>query len=202
MSVAAPSRKDSTAILILAAGGSTRLGQAKQRVRFRGVPLLVHTVTQACNVGCSVFVVLGAEAITNQELLKSFDVSVVIDRDWNLGMGHSLKWGLQHLLLAQPMTEAVIVSVCDQPFLTTAVFERILAEPHALAACRYKKSWGVPACFTKPFFSEVLALGDDEGAKKILTRHRDLVEWIPFPQGDFDVDTPADLDQLQREFPQ
>lgn len=199
MSAKTASSKELTAILILAAGASTRLGQPKQQVIFRGVTLLAATVARACETGCPVYVVLGADAEANKKLLEPFAVAVVVDAHWRLGMGHSLKAGLQALLRAQPALDAVIVSVCDQPFLTTSIFQLLLSQSAPLAACQYKHAWGVPARFSNAFFSELLGLGDEEGAKKILARHQHLLAFVSFPQGDLDIDTPADLLQLKQQ---
>jgi molybdenum cofactor cytidylyltransferase len=186
----------SIAILILAAGASTRLGQPKQQLRFKGTPLLVHTVRQAKATTHPVAVVLGSNADAHHKLIEQENVTVVTDTAWHLGMGHSLKFGLQSLISVHPNLAAVVISVCDQPFLTTGVFHQLLATKAPLAACTYNRGWGVPALFSKPYFPKLLALADVEGAKKVLLNHEAAVDKISFPFGDVDVDTPDDLANL------
>lgn len=194
-----PSR--SAAILVLAAGSSSRLGQPKQQVLFRSKPLLVQTAEAALQTGYPVTVVLGSAASEHEATLAGLAVDMAVDEQWHLGMGHSLKTGLTRLLSSHPQLEAVVVSVCDQPLLSAAIFERLLSGANPLVACQYRVGWGVPALFTKPFFGELLALEDGAGAKKILVRHGPSVARIPFPEGDLDIDTPEDLASLNRYIP-
>jgi molybdenum cofactor cytidylyltransferase len=189
-------KDEATPIIVLAAGASTRLGQSKQQLLFRGVPLLEHTVTQAHATGHPVCVVLGSNAAQHKALIKSKDITTLVDSDWKLGMGHTLKFGLQHLLNSHPNLKAIIISVCDQPFITAQIFQLLIAAKAPVAACKYNHGWGVPALFTKPYFNELLALTDSEGAKKVLLKHEASAIKISFPAGDIDIDTPDDLANL------
>jgi len=184
-------------VIILAAGSSSRLGRAKQQVVLGGKPLLTHAVAEARQAGHPVWVVLGANAPAYQDMLNADSVTAMINTDWPRGMGLSLKVGLTGLLNVHPKTEAVIVSVCDQPYLSAAIFASLKEALHKgrcqLAACRYTEGWGVPALFTQSFFDELLALPDEAGAKNILLRHVAQTAWVSFPQGHIDIDTPEDL---------
>jgi molybdenum cofactor cytidylyltransferase len=187
-------------VLVLAAGASQRLGRPKQQVVFNGSALLVNTVAQARQSGRRVYVALGSNAAQHQPLLPPEMAEVWVNPGWQLGMGHTLKFGLAALLRAHPVLDAVIVSVCDQPYLTAAVFQQLANAYHParrpLVACRYAVGEGVPALFGRAYFDELLALPDDAGAKKILQRHAGRAGWVSFPQGHIDIDTPDDLAAL------
>jgi molybdenum cofactor cytidylyltransferase len=62
----------------------------------------------------------------------------------------------------------------------------------AIVASAYGDAAGVPALFSRTCFSELLAVPDAEGARRIITRDPALVERVPFDRGAFDIDTPAD----------
>ncbi len=178
-------------ILILAAGSSSRLGQPKQLLPVADEPLLVHTVRAAENSQASeTVVVIGARAEEVGAALKGHDVRIVINREWEQGMGSSLKAGLGHMTGLQ----ALIVSVCDQPFISEEIFNALIDEwkkgEHTMVASSYEGTVGVPALFGKEHFGEMQSLPDNTGAKKLL--FKDRISTIPFPKGKVDIDTPQD----------
>lgn len=189
------------AVIILAAGASSRLGQSKQLLKVDGQTLLQRTVQAAANAGIkNSFVVLGANAEEHKKTIAQFPVSVVQNPDWANGMGSSLKCGLKSVIEKLPDTTAVLVLVCDQPFLTAAhltkmidAFEHTDAE---IITSVYRGTRGVPALFQKNLFGKLLALGDEQGARKIIESHQGPVQAIEFPKGEIDLDTPEDLENF------
>ena len=110
-------------------------------------------------------------------------------------MGTSLRTGLQFLLQQTPDLEVVIISVCDQPYLKPAIFEQLISKYIAtsfpIISADYGNKLGVPALLDQQFFSQLLHLEADEGARKIIRTNPSLVETISFPKGAIDIDTPA-----------
>src|SRR5215475_6610558 len=87
----APDQIPSVALLLLAAGGSTRMGRPKQLLEYRGRPLLRHSVEQALGSRCRpVVVVLGAEADACRAAIQDAPVDVMINHAWAEGMGSSI----------------------------------------------------------------------------------------------------------------
>jgi molybdenum cofactor cytidylyltransferase len=87
-------------ILILAAGNSSRLGQSKQLVPIQGEPLLLKSVREAMGAQAeSIVVVLGAQAEVHKKIIDTLPVEIVINTNWERGMGSSLKLGLKNLVL-------------------------------------------------------------------------------------------------------
>lgn len=190
------------AIIILAAGSSSRMGKAKQLLQINGKTLLEHTIDEARNLFAnSVYVVTGAnENIIIKELNNYLNVQVCHNPDWQEGMASSIKSGLRAVLTANPATKGCLISVCDQPFLSTAIFEGLLSKhkdnPSAIIASAYKNTVGVPVLFDQQHFPLLMELTGQEGAKKLLNdRHQDVIH-VPFPKGDIDLDTPEDYDKL------
>ncbi len=197
--------------ILLAAGASTRLGQPKQLVLFRGDTLLGHAARAALAGGCApVIVVLGFEAERIEARMPKLPgLRVSRCRDWEAGMGATLKTGLRALLAGRDGGEdgpaAVLVLLCDQPGVNAPLLRELTAVRHArgaaVVACAYDGTLGPPAVFGKEVFDEILALPDGAGARAIIDRHaaRGEVHVVDFPAGARDVDTPADLARLDRE---
>jgi molybdenum cofactor cytidylyltransferase len=141
--------------------------------------------------------VLGSDFESHFHEISHLPVQVVENEQWQNGMGHSLKTGLTALLKKWPHTSAVIVLVCDQPLLTTDHLENLIvvartSDKPIISSC-YKNVLGVPALFKKELFAELLALGDSEGARKLIQQKKNEVEAVDFPGGEIDLDTPEDV---------
>jgi molybdenum cofactor cytidylyltransferase len=189
-------------IVILAAGSSTRLGQPKQLLEFQGTSLVQRITQIAVNaVKKPVVVILGAHCSLIHSQLTHLQVHIVYNPDWSQGMTSSIRKGLMALQYFSPGTEGVIFSVCDQPYITPDLFLEMISvgrnSPKPIVACQYNNILGTPVLFKKEYFDVLLALKDNEGARKIIQSHPESVEAVPFPLGIFDVDTMQDYKALQ-----
>ncbi len=189
------------AIVILAAGGSSRLGQPKQLVRFGGKTLVRRSAEIAIQSGAEeVIVILGAQADAVRAELGDLPVKCVINPNWEQGMGGSIAVGVKAM---EPMTAVCTVMLCDQPSLTGDHLGRLVqhqAESGApIVASTYQGVKGVPCAFDKLVFLDLIGLNGDEGARDIIRSGRYRVETVPFEGGLIDIDTQADLDQLNLE---
>ena len=186
------------AILLLAAGSSSRLGRSKQLLSITGQPLLLKSVKAAIESGIkNITVVLGANEQAHREVITDAGVQVVVNTAWKKGMGNSLKVGLSYLLQQTPKAEAVITMVCDQPLINSDQLLKLVFEYESsestIVASFYQGVAGVPVLFHRTLFPELLLLHDDAGAKKMLQQHSHLVKTVPFPGGEIDIDTEDDL---------
>lgn len=191
-------------VIVLAAGSSSRLGQSKQLLLVNGKTLLEKSALAALNSGAEhVFVVLGAQAALHKKAIENLPVGIVINEDWQKGMGNSLKTGLSHLATHYPKTEAVIIMVCDQPFLTSDHLKKLIAtfqKTHSeIVASTYNQTLGVPALFSRSLFNQLLHLEDNQGARKIIQHHKGSMLLVAFPKGEIDLDTPEDLTRLKQQ---
>lgn len=188
-------------IAVLAAGASRRLGTPKQLARYRGRTLLAHAISTAQAVGCGpVVVVLGAGADTLLGEIPSHpDVRAVLNPDWASGLGSSVRVAVDAALAAVSAAPGLLLTLCDQPQVTTDLLAEIAAahrEGHALVAASYDGVVGVPALFARAHFAELRALDGDRGARAVLHRHASRVHAVPDAAGAWDIDTPADLARL------
>src|SRR5688572_23429555 len=106
-------------IIVLAAGGSLRLGKPKQLLEYEGKSLLRRSVEAAVEFeseGENVVVVLGFEADKLAKEVNDLPVSIALNKRWADGMSSSIREGLSTLLETNPGVAAVVVMLCDQPF--------------------------------------------------------------------------------------
>ncbi|MEL7038180.1 MAG: nucleotidyltransferase family protein [Cyanobacteria bacterium J06592_8] len=192
-------------IIILAAGSSSRMGQPKQLLPYKGRSLLHHTLEIAIASGDQpIVVVLGANSQQIQSEIDSFPVYPVYNSDWKIGMGASIQTGIKTILKIEHTLSAVIILLCDQPLISVELIHQIIAAfnqfkqfpQKRIVACQYGETLGVPALFDRKLFPELIRLSGNKGAKKVIQTHIDRVTTVPFPLGLMDIDTPQDYQHL------
>lgn len=184
--------------ILLAAGGSSRLGRPKQLVEFQGKTLIRRAAEMLVASVCSpVVVVLGAEIARCSDELAGLDISICINENWSDGISSSIKTGLRDLLELQPDVDAAVIALCDQPFVIDKDFnllcETFFTAGLPIVAARYGETIGVPALFASEMFDELFSLEGDEGARKLIRRYVDTTSTVAIGRAKFDIDTPADL---------
>ena len=192
---------DKIGIVVLAAGGSSRLGGPKQLRLYNGKTLLKHAVDEAANsIADFVVVVLGADADKCVNEIEAGKATVVENKEWQEGMATSLKAGLKTLLEQRVTVDGVIFMVCDQPFVSAIVLNNLIntfkETGKSIVASNYGEVIGTPAFFQQALFAELMLLKGDEGAKKIIQLHKDELATILFPQGGIDIDGREDFEEL------
>jgi molybdenum cofactor cytidylyltransferase len=193
----ADQNESSISIILLAAGSSSRMGQSKQLLEVNGHPLLLHSVRAAIDSGAkSVNVILGANELEHREVIRDLGVNVISNHYWKSGMGSSIKAGLNYVVRKYSDTEAVIIMVCDQPAVTSAHLRQLMRaferSNSPIVASSYSGTSGVPALFSRAFFSNILMLKDEQGAKKIIEQFPEQRVTVDFPEGSIDLDTDED----------
>jgi len=187
--------------VILAAGGSSRFGQPKQLLPFRGKTLIRTIIDAACEAGCSpVVVVIGSNGETIHPEVAHANVLEVRNTNWQRGIGSSIRSGVQALTDHAPDVQAILLLVCDQPAVNAPFIERLFATREAtkkdIVASSYADTAGVPAIFNRSLFKELLAIGDESGAKSIILQNPGRVAQFAFPEGAIDIDTWEDWEEL------
>jgi molybdenum cofactor cytidylyltransferase len=192
---------DSVAIILLAAGGSARLGTPKQMLPVGDDTLLTRAARTALMARAGrVIVVLGAHADACQQALTGLPVEIVLNAAWADGQASSLRAGLARLA-AGASPEAVIIMLCDQPKASPDLLDTLIARYHAtrapVVASRYAPDVvGPPALFDRTLFAQLETLTGDVGARRVIEAHGAKLETVPFPGGTLDIDTPADANAL------
>ena len=178
--------------LILAAGAGRRFGDApKQLADLRGRPLLQHAVDAAVAVSQleRVVVVLGARAEEVCGAIAFGRAEPVVCPDWEQGQAASLRCGLRALQDA----ERVVVTLGDQPWVSSQAIMRLAQEPSGTRAA-YDGVPGHPVVLGGELAAAAMALEGDEGARALLRGARTI------ECGDVadarDVDTVGDLKEM------
>lgn len=189
-----------TGILILAAGNSSRLGEPKQLLNFKGKSLLQNVCEEALKITKCVVIVTGSNHSEISKEIENLELSIKENTNWSEGMGSSISVGVNQLLNSFPTLENCIISVCDQPFIDASVFSELIQmqkdSQKGIIASKYSDTLGVPVLFTKKYFKDLSSLSGHEGAKKILPKFKNDIAEINFEKGAIDIDTKDDYQQL------
>ncbi|TDO73330.1 molybdenum cofactor cytidylyltransferase [Flavobacterium chryseum] len=194
--------KNKTGIVILAAGSSSRLGQPKQLLTYKNTTLLKNTINAASLIPNAVIIVVtGSNHELIKEQIESGEIKISFNPDWEMGMSSSIAKGLSDVLLEYSQIEKCIFAVCDQPFVSTAIFENLIDQYNktkkGIAASAYAETLGTPVLLDKKYFKELLELKGQEGAKKIINKFLDDTVAVPFEKGNIDIDTMEDYNNLK-----
>ena len=192
-SATAPVPAGPVALVLLAAGASTRMGRPKQLLPYHGRTLLRHAAETAVATGCApIVLVTGA---LHEELLPEvtgLPLQAVHNPDWATGMASSIHAGLAAVAPGRP--RAVLIMLTDQPLVTPELLRQLIAQQQVtqapIVAAAYGDTLGVPAVFAAALLPELLRLQGAQGAGPLIARLGAAVGQVAFPAGLLDVDTP------------
>ncbi|MBA2113595.1 nucleotidyltransferase family protein [Bremerella alba] len=193
--------------LVLAAGGSRRLGQPKQLLNFQGRPLICHVVDQLTTIGIQhIVVVLGSDGRLIEQELSNFpqdNMEVIFNHEWTSGQASSLMLGIRHIERLPVEDQRLMIALCDQPFITATHYQLLKASLDDgtvdVAATNYSTGGGVPAVVRRRCWRYLLAsIKGDQGAKGwIRGLPSPAVKLVNAPLATIDIDTPSDLSRLR-----
>jgi molybdenum cofactor cytidylyltransferase len=189
--------------VVLAAGGSTRMGRPKQLAELDGRPLLAHVLAGAAAAPAldRVVVALGRAADQVLDRVEPGRAEPVMVEGWAAGMGHVLArvlagegggWG------------AVVVLLGDQPLVAQGAVERVVEAWRAgagpVVTAVYGGRPGHPKLFDRRLRPELLGLSGDAGARDLVAAHPGWVHRVEVGDlgSDADVDVEADLERVGR----
>ena len=186
------------AILLLAAGDSKRMGEPKQLLKIGQTTMLGKVISNSLKTKAdSINVVLGANSkMIIPELPKN--INIIINEKFGNGLSSSIQKGVENLT----EFDSILVALGDQPFVHSNYFDEMInisvQNPENIIASDYGKYKGVPALFPKRFYSKLLKLSGDKGAKKLLNSSDEPILVLKMPVNLFDVDTPLDYKELNK----
>jgi molybdenum cofactor cytidylyltransferase len=187
-----PRLQNSASVILLAAGGATRFGSAKQVIAIDGIAMVRHCALNAMNSGASLVVVTGAYRHDVENALRDLDVTTVHNADWNLGMGSSVACGIGRVA-QDPDVEAAIILLADQPLVSTDDLRELMSQhqkqPDCIIAASADETIMPPCLFPRRYFAELQTLRDQTGARTVLQRYADRVVAVEMPNAAVDIDT-------------
>lgn len=188
--------------IILAAGMSTRMGFPKQLLEL-GNRTLLRIVTE--NVLASavdeVMVVTGCREDEVSAAIKDLPVKIIINQQYEQGQGSSLALGVR---TTNVKTTAFLVFMCDQPLISPSLINTVIREFKERSSLALRPIYhglpGHPVIFSSSLSSEMEALKGDEGARHILKKLGNKVDYLPVQDEAviLDVDTPESYEKLKQ----
>lgn len=193
-----------TAAIILAAGMSSRMGEARNKLLLplHHRPVLAHVIEAALgSQAWPVILVLGHQAeevkAHIQQDLKEGALEIVENPDYARGQSTSLKAGLRALLANRSAQDlaGVIFLLGDQPMITSAMIDKLIAlreqTGRLIALPLYQGRRGNPVVFSLKLLPELLQVEGDEGGRSVLKRHATEIATLEMSEeaANFDVDT-------------
>ena len=192
---------DEIPILLLAAGRSERMGQIKQLLPWGRDTLIAHQIRVLRKTGRPIYLVLGAHADRIIPLVESFPVEIVMNKEWEKGMGGSVASGVKRAMQVHPDAKGFMVALVDQPLIPAEHYVNMLQSfrtgfKSIVASSSQSGLEGVPALFDAVYYKELAALQGEAGAKKIIRAHRKNVIPLECEEIEEDMDTPEDYERL------
>jgi molybdenum cofactor cytidylyltransferase len=183
--------------LVLAAGGSSRLGRPKQLLPYRGATLLdaVLGTARACRFD-QLLVAIGGAADAVRAGVDLRGAGVVVNDAYGSGCSSSIAAALDAL---DPRCDVLVLLLGDQPGVTACTVDALLAGRGGapLAVCAYEDGRGHPFAFERHVFGELAALHGDKAVWKLLDRRPGDVAEVAVPgRVPLDVDTWDDYEAV------
>jgi len=186
--------------VVLAAGGSTRMGRPKQLAELDGRPLLAYALAAAAEAGLDrVVVALGGAATEVLDRVALGRAEPLVVEGWAAGMGHVLASALAR---AGDDWGAVVVLLGDQPLVGGRAMARVVEAWRAgagpVVTATYGGRPGHPKLFDRRLLPDLLRLGGDAGARDLVAAHPEWVHRVEVGDlgSDADVDVEADLERV------
>ena len=194
-----PEGNRNIAAVILAAGRSTRMGGPnKLLAELAGKPLVRIVTEQALASGASgVIVVTGHQAAEVEKALSGLKVKFVRNPDFAAGLASSVKTGIA----AVPANaDGAVVCLGDMPLIDARLIDRLIEafapdRGELIAVPVSDGRRGNPVLWSRRFFTELMSLDGDIGARHLIAKHAEAVAEVPVEgHGAFlDIDTPEAL---------
>lgn len=191
-------------IILLAAGSSERMRQAKQLLPWGEKLLIEYQVELLSKSGSPIIVVLGANADSILPLIGNYKIEVVLNENWKSGMGSSVACGTKRLVEIFPDASGVLIALVDQPLIPLSHFIDLINKfqpgEKQIIASKGDSGWlGVPALFDAHYFDELQNLQGEQGAKQIIRRYNKLVLSVECGMLLADIDTPESYQKLLKQ---
>ncbi len=189
-------------VVLLAAGGSSRLGRPKQLLCIENEALVTRVARRLIELEPGVVtVVTGSDSQAVVDQLSGLPVQIVHNARWQEGMAGSLATGVKNL---PEKIEGVLIVLCDQWQIGVTELQQLVQTwssdvSHITTACWHEEGQqviGPPAIFPRLLFKELTTLEGDRGARAVIEKHRDHSRFVCMENARYDLDIPTDLENF------
>ena len=187
------------AAVLLAAGPSSRLGQPKQLVSFDGQTLVRRMALLLADLQFSgTIVVSGCEAERVKAEVSELPVEVIYNPEWSKGMGGSIACAARRI---SGDADGALIIMCDQWRIDHADLSLLVdawsSDISRLCVAEWQEGdarvSGPPVIFPNDTIPELKKLTGQQGARNVIDRHRERVEFVDMQNAAFDLDRQEDL---------
>lgn len=190
------------AIIVLAAGASSRMKTPKQLIKIGNNFLLETVLKKAKSINRNhVYCVLGANSDLIRREISCANIHFIYNENYKNGISSSIAFAMKHLHKKLQNYEGVLVLLGDQPAIDKlylqALIESFLEKKSKIIASNYNDIVGVPAIFPKNYFLKLQMIHGDKGAKEILQNNKDVLV-IDKTTNLIDIDTIDDLQKFKQ----
>ena len=186
------------AIIILAAGSSSRLGRPKQLLEINGKTLLQKAIETALKISKNVIVVLGGNEKLIRPTISDFPIQIVLNENWEEGMSSSIRSGMESFTWKN--INGTLIMLSDQPFVNVLLLEKLITvfeeKKSLIVSSEYEGKLGVPAIFDSSLFEKLKKLKGQKGAKALIMNYANQVARVAFEKGKIDIDTEEDWENF------
>lgn len=193
--------------IILASGQSTRMGQSKLLLSWKGMPLIEHLLITTSSIPfLRMRIVIPDQNVTLKKIIAPYDCQPLYNSSSHLGMGHSLSLAIRSL---PSSAKAAVIMLGDQPTLHMNDILHVLQEftqmqsrenrcPKTIIQTKYQNGRvGHPILFSNHFFNDLKSLKGDVGGKEVIRENSQFLFQCgsanEYPE---DIDTPNDYKRL------
>jgi molybdenum cofactor cytidylyltransferase len=188
--------------LILAAGTSSRLGQAKQLLEIKGQSLLELAILSLLKSTPKVIVLLGAETKKSLEIIHRLqinhsDLTYLICSSYSFGMGSSLSEGLRFLKSDKP----VLIHLVDLPLVNEHHFNQLINQafqfPEKAIISSFRGQSAPPILIPTQLISLFYDWQGEKGLGQFWKSNPQLCKIVEFDEDFKDVDTMEDFYEVR-----
>jgi molybdenum cofactor cytidylyltransferase len=187
------------AVLVLAAGKSSRMKSIKQLEKINHNTLLDITLEKAKQLSKSenIFCVLGANADKIQLEISTKNINFILNQNFETGLSSSIVAGIHHFKKEKKDFDGVLILLADQPAISISYLKNIChlfyKNKTEIVASNYGDFFGTPALFPKSCFYELMQLKGDKGAKMYLNNPSNFIKSTSEKTNLIDIDTQEQL---------
>jgi len=186
--------KPTTAMVILAAGASSRMQAIKQLLPWKNTTLLGNAIEQGLQSNVEVvYVVLGKNAAKIKSQVSNYPIQIIENKNWQQGIGSSIACAIKYFKENKLNYNSVLITLADQPLINTAYYNLLIAQSltykERIIASNIHHKPSVPAIFDAYFFDKLSQLNEDKGAKQLMQAASDDVFIVNSDINLVDIDT-------------
>lgn len=191
------------AVLILAAGKSSRMKSIKQLEKINEKTLLDITLEKIKSIfSDNIFCVLGANGDRIKQEITTTNINFINNKNFETGLSASIVAGMDHFKNNNLSFDSVFILLADQPAIDVGYLKSMLflskEKKDKIIASKYGDKFGVPAIIPKKYFKDLILIEADKGAKEFINQHKNDVLCSESSTNLLDIDTKEDLNSYKK----